>query len=58
MKLKKLREKMGLSQEQVARKAGISLYAYQLIERGTTAAPRTATLKKLKEILGNGKTSN
>jgi len=49
----KARKEKKLSQEEVARKAGISLYAYQLIERGSTKNPRSETLNKLKEILNN-----
>jgi len=49
----KARKKKQLTQEEVARKAGISLYTYQLIERGSTAKPREKTLTKLKEILNN-----
>jgi len=46
------RIKMKLTQEQVAQKLGISLYGYQLIERGTTKNPRKETLKKMKELFG------
>jgi transcriptional regulator with XRE-family HTH domain len=46
-----LRKKKKLTQEAVAKQAGISLMAYQLIERGSTKNPRAETLKALKEIL-------
>jgi len=58
MDYKKLREKKDYTQEYVAIKVGISLYTYQLIERGITQTPRKETLTKLKEILNNGNTSN
>lgn len=56
MDLKKTRERKGLTQIYVATKAGISVNAYQLIEKGNTKNPRPETLKKIKEILKNGKT--
>ncbi len=55
MDLKKTREDKGLTQRYVAIKAGLSLNGYQLIESGLTKNPRPETLKKIKEILTNGK---
>lgn len=54
----KARKKKGYTQEETAQRAGISLMAYQLIERGTTRNPRKQTLNRLKEILGNETTGN
>ena len=52
MDYKKQRKKLKLSQEETAKKLGISLYAYQLIERNSTKNPRPETLKKLKQLFG------
>lgn len=49
---RKKRKELKLSQENVARKIGISLFAYQLIERGTTRNPQKETQKKLDELFG------
>jgi len=46
------RKKKDLTQGEVAKKAGISVQAYQLIERGNTRNPKPETLKALKKILG------
>lgn len=49
---KKRRIELKLSQEDVAREAGISLYTYQLIERGSTMAPREETKQAIEKALG------
>lgn len=49
---KKKREKMGLTQEYVASKVGLSVYAWQLIERGNTKKPRKETQKKIDKLFG------
>lgn len=51
MDYKKRREEKNLTQTDVAKGAGISLTAYQSIERGVTKNPRKETLNKIKEIL-------
>ena len=47
----KQRKKKGLSQSEVAIKAGLSLQGYQLIERGVTKNPRPETLKRIEKLL-------
>lgn len=49
---KKKRLKMGFTQEEVASKLGISLYAWQLVERGSTKTPRKETQKKINKLFG------
>ena len=51
MNYKKLRKQKKLTQMAIAEKAGISLVAYQLIERNITKNPKPETLKKLERIL-------
>jgi len=51
-KIKQLRKEKKLTQMEIAIKVGISLVAYQLIERGVTKTPRKETLKKIKKVLG------
>jgi transcriptional regulator with XRE-family HTH domain len=51
MDYKKLREQLGLTQTQVARKVGVSLYAYQQWERGVLK-PKPSNQTKLNEVLG------
>ena len=46
------RKKKNLTQSEVAKKVGISIQAYRLIEMGNTKNPKPETLKALKEILG------
>ena len=52
MEYKSKRLALGLSQTEVAKKVGISLVAYQNIERGATKNPKTETLEKLEKVLG------
>ncbi|MEV7769891.1 helix-turn-helix transcriptional regulator [Microbacterium sp. NPDC086615] len=58
MNLRRRRDALGLTQEAVAERAGISLYAYQQYERGavtkggTATNPRLATVLVLCEVLG------
>ena len=52
MDYKTKRISLGLSQTEVAKRVGISLVAYQNIERGATKNPKPETLKKLEEVLG------
>lgn len=49
-KLKQRRIKLGLTQEDVAKKVGVSLYAYQLWERGVNM-PKADNMDKLKAVL-------
>ena len=51
MNYKLLRKKKKLTQSDVATKTGISLVAYQLIEKGVTKNPKPKTLKLLENIL-------
>lgn len=56
MNLRRLRAERNLTQEQVAEYAEISLYAYQLYERGTgtdgrPTNPRLATLISICQVL-------
>ena len=49
-KLKQAREKLGLTQVEVAEKAGINVNGYAKIERGETQ-PKLETVKKLMSVL-------
>lgn len=49
--LKEAREKGGLTQQELAKKAGINSNAYAKIERGS-ALPELDTLEKLAKALG------
>lgn len=56
-RLREARERSGLTQEQVARAAGIATYTYQKLENGesnpgTPANPRLQTLVSLARVLG------
>jgi len=48
---KKLRQKIGLTQSEVAKKIGMSLMGYQLIEREITKNPDAGNLKALEGLL-------
>ena len=50
--LKKLREAAGMSQQELAGKAGISLSVIAQIEQGVIANPRVNTVTGLAEALG------
>ena len=50
-KLKALREKTGLSQEKVARAAGVSNGTYARLEQGK-GDPSVTTIQKLARVLG------
>jgi predicted ATPase/DNA-binding XRE family transcriptional regulator len=50
--LRGLRESAGLSQEELARKAGLSSHAVSALERGTRTRPYPHTLRSLAEALG------
>lgn len=52
MRLKELREKRGLTQEQLADLSGVNQSAISFIENGTTASPKLDTLQKLARALG------
>jgi len=49
-KLRQAREKLGLTQVEVAEKAGINVNGYAKIERGETQ-PKLETVKKLMSVL-------
>ncbi len=50
--IKKLREHAGLSQDQMARKAGIPYSTYLKIENGVTPNPSIQTVLSIAEALG------
>jgi len=57
MRLSALRQKSGLSQEQVAQAAGIATYSYRKLEHGESnpgrpGNPRLSTLAALSEVFG------
>jgi predicted ATPase/DNA-binding XRE family transcriptional regulator len=54
--LRGLREAAGLSQEELARKAGLSTHAVSALERGTRTRPYPHTLRSLAEALGLSET--
>ena len=49
--IKKLRQKTGLSQDQMARKAKMPLSTYLKIENGVTPNPSIQTLLNIAEVL-------
>ena len=49
--IKKLREKTGLSQDQMARKANMPLSTYLKVENGVTSNPSIQTLLNIAEAL-------
>lgn len=51
MNLRRRRDALGLTQEAVAERAGISLYAYQQYERGAVTKGGTATNPRLATVL-------
>ena len=55
MNYKRKRKQMGLTQEAVAKKIGISLMAWQLIERGVTRKPQPETQQKINKLFGKEK---
>ena len=50
--LKKLRNARGLTQEQVAEKAGLSKNFIRMLETGTRTSPSLPVLKRLAKALG------
>lgn len=51
-RLKEIREKHGLTQEELARKSGISRVTISMIESGKSSCVKTQTLLKLADALG------
>lgn len=51
MNLRRRRDAVGLTQEAVAERAGISLYAYQQYERGAVTKDGAATNPRLATVL-------
>lgn len=51
-KVKELREKMDLSQEDLARQAGLGLGVIQKIEQGKTKDPSSSRLLRIAKALG------
>ena len=50
--LRRTRDKLGLTQGQLAQKAGISPITISFIETGQTESPQVSTLKRLEKVLG------
>jgi transcriptional regulator with XRE-family HTH domain len=50
-KLKELREKAGLTQQQLANQADLSISIISAIEQGASGDPRMSTLKALAKVL-------
>jgi DNA-binding XRE family transcriptional regulator len=50
--IKKYREKIGLTQEELANKAGVSRLTIINLENGLTSDVKASTLKKISEVLG------
>lgn len=50
--LKEIREKMGITQEELAEKSGVSRTTISLIESGRADCVKTQTLTKLADALG------
>lgn len=51
-KLRRLREARGLTQEQVAHRAGMTLGGYRKVEVGVKSNPRLRTLEAIAYVLG------
>ena len=49
--LKRLRQEANLSQEELAKKAGLSRVAISLLENGKSADAKSSTIKKLSDAL-------
>lgn len=49
--LRRIRKEKGLTQPQVAVAIGVSVYTYQLWEKGVTT-PKPENMQKLKQVLG------
>ena len=50
--IREAREKTGLTQEEFAKKAGLSTSGYIKIEIGTTKTPDATSINKLAKVLG------
>lgn len=51
-KVKEFREKVGLSQDELAKKSGVSRATISALENGTVRSTSTKTLNKLAQALG------
>lgn len=51
-KIKEYREKLGMTQEQLAKKSGISRATISALEKGAARATSTKTLDKIAQALG------
>lgn len=51
-RVKELREKLGMTQEELAQKSGVSRATISALEKGTEKATSTKTLNKIAEALG------
>ncbi len=50
--IKKMRKKLGLSQDKLSKLAGITLHTITKIETSATRDPRVITVKKIADALG------
>ena len=53
-KIKKIRKKKGLTQENAAHKVGLPVSTWARVERGETGNPKILTLRKIAKALGVG----
>lgn len=51
-RLREAREKVGMTQEELAEKSGISRYTISILENGRSSCVKTTTLIKLADALG------
>ena len=51
-RLKEIREKHGMTQEELASKSGVSRVSISLIETGKSSSVKTQTIAKLADALG------
>ncbi|MBT4178271.1 helix-turn-helix transcriptional regulator [Candidatus Woesearchaeota archaeon] len=50
--IKKYRNKLGISQDTLSKKAGLAFHTVAKIEAGSTPDPRIETVKKIADALG------
>ena len=52
MRLREAREKIGMTQEELAQKSGVSRTTISMLENGRASCVKTVTLTKLADTLG------
>lgn len=52
LRLRQAREELGMTQEELAKKSGISRATISMLENGRSSCVKTATLVKLADTLG------